>query len=143
MYPWHNERVLLTGATGFVGTHLTDALRKLGATVVGITSKPASGNTVMCDVRNFKDLQKLFETNAITMCYHLAGLAQVETGQQRPHPTFETNITGALHVLECSRLFHVRKVVVASTSHVYGENKVPYREQYIPKPTRPYETSKA
>lgn len=143
MYHWHNERVLVTGATGFVGSHLVRALRQLGATVVGITSKSAFRETVTCDIRNFKELQKLFETKRVTMCFHLAGLAQVETGQMSPHPTFETNITGALHVLECCRQFQVRKVVIASTSHVYGENKVPYREQYIPKPTRPYETSKA
>lgn len=143
MYPWHNERVLVTGATGFIGTHLVQALTGLGATVVGVTTKQSSGDTVTCDVKDFSALGELFKKHTFTMCYHLAGLAQVETGQLSPHPTFETNIIGALHILECARIFHTGKVILASTSHVYGENKVPYREHYAPKPTRPYETSKA
>lgn len=143
MYSWRNERVLITGATGFVGSHLMQSLKELGASVTGVASEHTSDGIVKCDVRNLKELKKIFESNKITLCFHLAGLAQVETGQHSPHPTFDINITGALNILECSRLFQVRKTILASTSHVYGENKVPYLEEYTPKPTRPYETSKA
>lgn len=143
MFSWANHRVLVTGATGFVGSHLVRALEAKGARVYGLTTQPSSGNLLTCDIRSYEAVNEIFSKYKITMCYHLAGLAQVETGQLSPHPTFETNITGALHVLESCRIHSIAKVILASTSHVYGENKVPYREQYIPKPTRPYETSKA
>lgn len=143
MFSWHNQRVLVTGASGFVGAHLVRALEAKGAHVFGLTTQPSSEKFLTCDIRSYDAVNTIFQKYNITMCYHLAGLAQVETGQLSPHPTFETNITGALHILECSRVHSIKKVILASTSHVYGENKVPYREEYIPKPTRPYETSKA
>jgi CDP-glucose 4,6-dehydratase len=143
MYSWRNDRVLITGATGFIGSHLMQSLKNLGASVIGLASEHVSDHIVKCDVRNLKELQDIFNKNEITMCFHLAGLAQVETGQHSPHPTFDINITGALNILECSRQFRVKKTILASTSHVYGENKVPYQEEYTPRPTRPYETSKA
>lgn len=48
-----------------------------------------------------------------------------------------------MNILESARNNNLEKVIIASTSHVYGKNKVPYVESYMPRPTRPYETSKA
>ena len=63
-------------------------------------------------------------------------------GQDAPYDTFQTNFTGTLNVLELSRLFHIPRVIIASTAHVYGEGTPPFSEDDPPRPSRPYETSK-
>jgi len=137
------ERILITGATGFVGSHLIKRLQKENYRVMGTSRKEESEHIKKLDIEDFDALKKFVSRNKITQIIHLAGAAIVEEGQKNPMETFKTNLLGTLHVLEAARLFKLNKVIIASTSHVYGRNKVPYKEIYTPHPTRPYETSKA
>ena len=75
-------------------------------------------------------------------CFHLASEALVESGSKEPYGTFNNNITSALNVLEISRSYNIHRIIIASTSHVYGAAPLPYREDEPPRPSRPYETSK-
>lgn len=145
---WENKYVLITGATGFIGVHLVNKLLAekakvftLGPTrrkdIIGLKQKLGS-------VEDFEEVNSLIKDSNINIIFHLAAQPIVEVGQTNPIKTFEVNIKGTWNVLEAARENSVQKVIVASTAHVYGENpKLPYKEEYFPQPSRPYETSKA
>lgn len=138
------KRILITGITGFVGSHLAKKLSSLGADVYGISRSDSVGKKVIkADVASFNQLASVIKKNKIQICMHLAGESIVEYGQKNPYQTFSVNTQGALNVLEIARLTNLERVIIASTSHVYGKNRVPYFEGYTPRPSRPYETSKA
>lgn len=130
-----NQRILVTGATGFVGSHLLARLRSAGATVFG--------ESTILDVLDHPALLALIKKQAITSCVHLAGLTTVESGLNKPSQTLQTNIQGTINVLECARAARLERVIIASSVHAYGLGPTPYLETSPLLPTRPYETSKA
>ncbi|MDP1721701.1 MAG: NAD(P)-dependent oxidoreductase [Candidatus Gottesmanbacteria bacterium] len=134
---WKNKSVIITGAHGFVGKHLTERLFSLGALVVPLSR--SAGNPI--DVTDRASLTPFFEKKP-GVVFHLAGESLVEKGQDVPYDTFQTNFIGTLNVLELSRLFHIPRVIIASTAHVYGVGTPPFSEDDPPRPSRPYETSK-
>ena len=138
------KQVLITGITGFIGKALEKRLRILGAKVFGI-SRSVNNNTrnLNVDILDYPKINKFIKDSDIEICFHLASASLVEEGQFHPYKTFKVNTEGTLNILESARNNNLEKVIIASTSHVYGRNKVPYLESYTPKPTRPYETSKA
>jgi CDP-glucose 4,6-dehydratase len=95
------------------------------------------------DILDFKKINDYIKKNKIDICIHLAGESIVEKGQSDPYSTFRINIDGTLNVLEAARNNKLDRIIIASSSHVYGKNRVPYYEGYTPRPSRPYETSKA
>ncbi|OGK24690.1 hypothetical protein A3A46_01500 [Candidatus Roizmanbacteria bacterium RIFCSPLOWO2_01_FULL_37_13] len=137
-----NKIILITGITGFVGSHLAKKLLSSGAVVFGTSRTHRSKNTFKLSVLNRSALSKLLKKLNVSICIHLGGVSIVQTGQTSPYHTFKTNIQGTLNILECCRQNGLEKVIIPSTSHVYGNNTVPYLEDYPPKPSRPYETSK-
>lgn len=138
------KNVLITGASGFVGSHLENALLSLGANVYGtVTHKVKKNNHIALDIVDYYSLEKIVRTKKIQICFHLAAESLVEAGQEHPYKTFKTNFLGTLNILEIARKFKLERIIIASTSHVYGDNKAPYFEDFTPRPSRPYETSKA
>lgn len=145
---WENKSVLITGATGFIGIHLVNKLLAEGAKIVtlGPTKRQDISRVkqVVGSVEDFEQINSLIKDNKIDIIFHLAAQPIVEVGQTNPIKTFEVNIKGTWNILEAARENSVQKVIVASTAHVYGDNpKLPYKEEYFPQPSRPYETSKA
>jgi CDP-glucose 4,6-dehydratase len=140
---WENKNVLITGSTGFVGKHLSKTLTNLGANVSGLARNTSETKSLRTNILNFRKINDFVKNKKIKICFHLAGSALVESGQSDPYNTFKTNVDGTLNVLEIARLNNLEKIIIASTAHVYGNNKVPFLESYTPKPSRPYETSKA
>ena len=139
-----NKRMLITGITGFVGKALSNRLRSLGAKVYGISRSVNNDATNLnVDILNYAKINKFIKDSKIHICFHLASTSLVEEGQLHPYQTFKVNTEGTLNVLESARNNNLEKIIIASTSHVYGRNKTPYLESYMPRPTRPYETSKA
>lgn len=126
----------MTGAGGFVGSHLKETLASSGANVMTVARKDDG-----VDIARREMLAPLFEKNP-SVVFHLAGEALVERGQEAPYETFRTNVMGTLNVLELSRLARVQRIIVASTAHVYGVGKPPFTEDDPSRPSRPYETSK-
>lgn len=137
------KRIMITGISGFVGSALGEKLKKMGVFVYGVSRKKSDGNIFTGDIMDFEPLNDYVKKSKIKMIVHLAGESLVESGQIAPYTTFKVNTEGTLNILEIARKNNLEKVIVASTSHVYGKNKVPYYEGYMPRPSRPYETSKA
>lgn len=139
-----NKKVLVTGSTGFIGSALTAKLKKLGATVYGVSQKLDNSKfNLKANILDGKKINDFIKGNKINICFHLAAQSLVESGQDDPYKTFKVNTEGTLNILESARVNNLERVIVASTSHVYGRNKAPYFEGYMPRPSRPYETSKA
>lgn len=139
---WENKNVLVTGSTGFVGRHLSKKLTSLGANVFGVARSAVGVKSLKTDILDFKKVNNFIKNKKIKICFHLAAKSLVEAGQSDPYNTFKTNIDGTLNMIEISRVNNLEKIIIASTAHVYGDNKVPFLESYTPKPSRPYETSK-
>ena len=138
------KRVLITGITGFVGKALSKRLKSQGANVFGISrSIKNDKKNLKVDILDYSAIDKFIKDSKIDICFHLASTSLVEEGQLHPYQTFKVNTEGTLNILESARNNNLNRIIVASTSHVYGKNKVPYFENYMPRPTRPYETSKA
>lgn len=138
-----NKKILITGIDGFIGSHLSKRLIDLDAEVFGISKSKSSGNILTTDILDYSTINQFVNERKIEICFHLAGVTLVESGQKDPYSAFKTNINGTLNILEVGRKNNLEKIIIASTSHVYGKNRNPYFEGYTPRPSRPYETSKA
>lgn len=137
-----NKNILITGITGFIGKQLAETLEQFGANVYGISHSVERKNIFKTNITDYAAVDEIIKQKKITICFHLAAESLVESGQTDPYQTFKVNTLGTLNVLEIARKNNIEKLIIASTSHVYGDNKVPFRETYQPKPSRPYETSK-
>lgn len=157
-FSWKDKKVLVTGATGFIGSNLVRELLKKDARVFALihgnvshenqrfsSSEKKKIRFVEADIRDYEALEKIFTKNKIDTCFHLAAQPIVMTAFESPLPTFDVNIRGTINILESSRCSkYLKRLVVASTTHVYGNNReLPYIESFSAKPSRPYETSKA
>lgn len=145
---WQGKTVLVTGANGFVGSHLVKNLTSKKSTVIAFSKhgieSPDKVIYEIGSVENFRRLSEIIKKYSVNIIFHLAAQPIVEVGQANPVKTFEVNIRGTWNILEAARENNIQKVIIASTVHVYGDNpKVPFREKYFPQPSRPYETSKA
>lgn len=132
---WLHKSVLITGASGFIGQHLTKYLSSRGAKVYGITRQD-------CDITDRVSLDSIYKRTRPSVCFHLAADSLVEEGETKPYKTLKNNILSALNILELGRLYGTKRLIIASTVHVYGNNKSSHSEYDPPKPSRPYETSK-
>ncbi|MCS6860887.1 MAG: GDP-mannose 4,6-dehydratase, partial [Abditibacteriales bacterium] len=156
---WHSRSVLITGASGFVGSWLTLWLVEAGAHVVALVRDwvPQSNfararldervTVVRGGVTDLDTVQRALNEYSVDTVFHLAAQAIVTTAQRSPLSTFDTNIRGTWNVLEAARLCpSVQRLVVASSDKAYGtypEDQLPYREEYPLRGTAPYEVSKS
>lgn len=155
---WTGRRVLVTGATGIVGSWLTKDLLQLGAHVVALvldadpqTELYRSGavrrvNVVQGQLEDFSAVERAVVAHDVDTIFHLGAQAIVSVAHRSPLATFETNVRGTWNVLEAARLHSdlVKRVVVASSDKAYGEPEVlPYTEEMPLQGKYPYEVSKS
>jgi len=133
------KRVIVTGAKGFVGSHLCVELLRHGAEVVPLDVK-GDGAIDIRDWRQVKDLGG--RLGNVDLVFHLAALMFVPYSFESPRETYEVNILGTLNILELCRLANINKLVFAS-SYVYGNPQyLPTDEEHPLRPTSPYARSK-
>jgi UDP-glucuronate 4-epimerase len=152
----------VTGAAGFIGSWLTERLLGRGDEVVGLDNfdpfydralkernlETARGNDafrlVEGDLRNRSDVDALFSDGVFDAVVHLAAKAGVRPSLADPAGYYETNLIGTSNLLEAMREAGCRRLVFASSSSVYGNNrKVPFHEDdRVDAPISPYAATK-
>ncbi len=154
--------VLVTGAAGFIGSHLAERLLQSGYRVVGLDNfdefyPPAmkrenagvlqaydNFKMVEGDIREACHLEDIFRNNDIEIVFHLAARAGVRPSLEQPLLYESLNVGGTVNLLEFSRTHGVRQFLFASSSSVYGINgKAPFKESETGYPISPYAASKA
>jgi CDP-glucose 4,6-dehydratase len=152
---WSGKRVFLTGHTGFKGAWLCKLLERLGAEVTGYAlaperpgmydiSKPKA-NSVNGDIRDFEKLLVAYRAAAPEIVIHMAAQPLVLRGYKRPRVTFDINVMGTVHLLECVRQRGARSVLNVTTDKVYlnREREEGYREGEELNGHDPYANSKS
>ena len=155
---WVGEKVLVTGATGLVGSWLVRDLLAKGASVVALVMDfdpqsefVRSGDykktaIVQGRVEDYETVERAINAHEVTTVFHLAAQAIVGVAQRSPLHTFESNIRGTYNVLEACRVHKalVKRVVVASSDKAYGaSDQLPYVEDQPMLGRQPYEVSKS
>ncbi len=156
------ERVLVTGAAGFIGSNLVDRLLAEGREVVGLDSfdpfyaedqkqrnlaaalSRSTFKLVRGDIRSADTVESLFDKMRFDSVVHLAALAGVRPSLERPAVYADVNVHGTSVVLEAAVKHGNPRVVFASSSSVYGERKDgPFREtDPVERPISPYAATK-
>jgi CDP-glucose 4,6-dehydratase len=137
-----NSRILVTGATGFVGSHLTEKLVNLGARVTATTHHPINPNSyfatqklekkckmIQIELTDFTSVRNLLTNNKqpttnnyFDFIFHLAAQPIVDIAYKNPKTTLYSNILGTINILECARLSnHIKGIIVASSDKAYGK----------------------
>lgn len=151
--------VLITGGTGFIGSHTAVEFLEAGYDVVIVdnfsNSKPVVLDRIKeitgknakfyeADILDRESLDRIFEENEIDSCIHFAGLKAVGESVQKPLEYFRNNVTGTLTLLEAMRAHNVKTIVFSSSATVYGTPEcVPIREDAkVGHATNPYGETK-
>ncbi|MEW6719247.1 MAG: SDR family NAD(P)-dependent oxidoreductase [Thermodesulfobacteriota bacterium] len=154
---WKGRKVLVTGADGFIGSHLAERLAGLGADVRAFCFYNSNGSLgwldeaeapvrKALDVRlgDIRDARFVEEAcRGVDTVFHLAALIAIPYSYAAPESFVDTNVKGALNVLEGVRRAGCRRMVNTSTSEVYGTPEaVPIRETHPLQGQSPYSASK-
>ena len=142
------KKILVTGAAGFIGFHLTKFLLKKNFKVIGVDninnyySKKLKLNRLKIllnfknfffykkDITNQKDLEKIFIKNKPQVVINLAAMAGVRFSIKQPKEYIKNNINSFQNILELSNKYKVKHLVYASSSSIYGMNsKIPFSEE--------------
>ena len=150
--------VLITGGTGFIGSHTIVELLNDGREIVALdnfsNSKPVvldrireiTGKTVKfyeADLLDYDAIDKIFSENEIDSVIHFAGLKAVGESAQKPIDYYHNNLTGTLLLCRAMQKHGVKRIVFSSSATVYGKpESVPIREDFPLSTTNPYGETK-
>jgi NAD dependent epimerase/dehydratase len=146
------QKVVVTGAGGFIGSHLVERLVALGANVTAIVRYNSRNAAGFLDGRNDVEIRsgditeldtvRSFLDGADTV-FHLAALVGIPYSYIHPTEVVDVNTIGTLNVLVAAREAGLRRIVVTSTSEVYGTARfTPMTEEHPRQPQSPYAASK-
>jgi NAD dependent epimerase/dehydratase len=151
------KRVLVTGADGFIGSHLTEMLLEKGYSVKAFTFYNSFNNWGWLDTLPEKKLSEINifsgdirdpngvreAMRGIDMVFHLAALIAIPFSYHSPDSYVDTNIKGTLNVLQAARELETEKIMITSTSEVYGTAQyVPIDEKHPFQGQSPYSATK-
>ncbi|MDD5005759.1 MAG: NAD-dependent 4,6-dehydratase LegB [Candidatus Omnitrophica bacterium] len=154
-----NKTVLITGACGFIGSHLVERLLEENCNVKAFVyynsfnswgwldtlSKDKLKNIEVFtgDIRDHNGICAVIKNNNIDIVFHLAALIGIPFSYNSPDSYVETNIKGTLNILQACRNCNIERVVVTSTSEVYGTARyIPIDEKHPLQSQSPYSASK-
>ena len=151
------KRILITGADGFIGSHLTEALVECGYDVVAFVCYNSFNSLgwldtiqddlknkikfISGDIRDFNGVNEAMKN--VDIVFHLAALVAIPFSYNSPDSYIDTNVKGTLNILQAARKNNVKRVLITSTSEVYGTAQfVPITELHPKQPQSPYSASK-
>lgn len=155
-------KVLITGCAGFIGSHLTERLLSDNHIIIGIDNfdefypkkikernissfiNANNFNFIEMDMLNKGKLFQIFSENNFDLVIHLAAKAGVRPSIIDPVSYFNVNVQGTINILEAMKMYQVERLIFASSSSVYGNNKkIPFSEEdNVDFPISPYAASK-
>ena len=147
-------KILITGGMGFIGLHLVDYLLKKGNKIIVLDNFSNSNKNLIKkiqnknlriiegDVRKIDDIVNSMKNQEIVI--HLAAKISVNESIENPNETFDVNVNGTKNVLKACKKNNIKKLIVASSAAVYGENTSQSKLKEISKtnPISPYGESK-
>jgi len=154
---WTGRKILVTGADGFIGSHLAERLSALGADVRAFCfynsngslgwldgAEPAVRESLEVRLGDIRDARFVEEAcRGVDTVFHLAALIAIPYSYMAPESFVDTNVKGTLNVLEGARRAGCRRILSTSTSEVYGTPDVlPIRETHPLQGQSPYSASK-
>lgn len=161
--------IAVTGCAGFIGCKVSEKLIEDGCSVVGIDNindyydpklkewrlnklkvkseelrvKTPNFNFYQCDIGDYNEVKAVFANHKIDAVINLAARAGVRASVEDPWIYLDTNVKGTLNLLECCKNSDTKKFVLASTSSIYGLNKMPFKEtDNTDHPLAPYSATK-
>ena len=143
------RRILITGGTGFVGSHLVRFLNSVDAKLIvvssgGVKTQLPGVNYCRVDIRNADDVRAVVRDASPYQIYHLAGISSVPASWENPKLTFDVNVIGAYNVFDAAmRLPSPPTILNVSTSQVYAPSTAALLETSPVSPDNPYAASKA
>jgi CDP-glucose 4,6-dehydratase len=155
---WQDKRVLITGATGMVGSWLTRWLVDAGAFTVALVADAdpqseliRSGyinrvTVVNGRLEHYEDVERAINNHEVDSIFHLGAQPIVGAAHRSPRHTFESNIQGSWNLLDAARQLGslVKRIIVASSDKAYGSQPtLPYTEDMAMNGDHPYEVSKS
>jgi len=148
------KTVLVTGASGFIGSHLVDQLLEKGYIVIGIDNMRTGRIENLADAKKTGQFRLLTEDirednlanqieEDIDVIYHLAAISSVKMSIEDPLMVNDVNVRGTLNILEIARKLDVDRFIFSSSAAIYGDPKeMPVKEDFSFKPLSPYASSK-
>ena len=151
------KNILVTGADGFIGSHLVEALVSIGCNVRAFVYYNSFNNLGWLDslpdkilseieiysgdIRDSNGVRNAF--NDIEICFHLAALIGIPYSYQSPESYVDTNVKGTLNILQAAKDFGCEKILTTSTSEIYGTALyVPIDEKHPLQAQSPYSATK-
>ncbi|MCA9011708.1 MAG: SDR family NAD(P)-dependent oxidoreductase [Planctomycetaceae bacterium] len=145
-------RVLVTGATGFIGAQLTHRLVSAGA-LVAIMHRATSSlhrladlpqlDTFVADLRDEQAITRAVQTIQPRFVFHLAAAVDVSRDSRKSQEMIENNLNGTINLLNALQGIEYQRFVNTGTCEEYGDNPVPFHEAQNFNPVSPYSASKA
>ena len=148
-----NKNVLVTGAAGFIASHLVDALIRKGVNLIAIDNLKdgkienlEKSKDQICfkkvDIRDYEGLREIIKEE-VEIVFHFAANANVPYSVEDPRYDFEANAGGTFNVLKSCMDTNIEKIIYASSAAVYGEPEyIPIDESHPLNPISPYGASK-
>jgi UDP-glucose 4-epimerase len=153
------KKIIITGANGFIGSHLVKRLLSFGKAAIVLISISSNANDkylanrklredipvsfYSADIRDASSIADIFSAERADTCIHLAAKISVADSIKNPEETMAVNVNGTLNVLEACHKSKVNNFVFASSAAVYGDvAELPISENQELKPLSPYGTSK-
>jgi len=154
---WKNKKVLVTGAGGFMGSHLTERLVDLGADVTALVRYNSRNDWGMIELFPEKTKEQInvitgdikdsdamrWAAKDIDIIFHLASLIPIPYSYIHPRESIETNVIGTLNILMATKENNIERMIHTSTSETYGTAQyVPIDENHPLQAQSPYAASK-
>ncbi len=146
--------IVVTGASGFIGSHLVDQLLVKGYTVIGIDNMRTGKKENLSDAMNNDKFRLLIADirdddlaiqigDDVDAIYHLAAISSVGMSIEDPLLVNDVNTRGTINILELARELNAKRVIFSSSAAVYGDpEEMPVQEDFALKPLSPYAASK-